>query len=71
MVQSVYAKCIGIKNYLKNYDESEFLIALKLGFEKTLKIKLKNGNFSNYELELAEELTKKKYSNERWLNRYE
>ncbi|MFX1315075.1 MAG: biotin/lipoate A/B protein ligase family protein [Promethearchaeota archaeon] len=71
MVQSVYAKCVGIKNYMNNYDESEFLMALKLGFEKTLKINLKERNLSNYELELAEELAKKKYSNEKWLKRYE
>lgn len=71
MVQSVRAKCIGIKEQLLNYDESNFLKALKSGFESTLGIILENGNFSKYELEIAEKLVNQKYSNLDWLTKYE
>ncbi|TFG23891.1 MAG: hypothetical protein EU532_13055 [Promethearchaeota archaeon] len=71
MVQSVRAKCIGIKDQLVKYEELLFLDALKSGFESTLGIKLENGKFSRYELEIAQKLVKEKYSNTDWLSKYE
>lgn len=71
MVKSVYAKCIGIKEKLENYEETSFLKSLRNGFEKTLKITLKEGSYTQEELELAENLVKEKYSNPRWLKKYE
>lgn len=71
MVRSVQAKCIGVKDQLINYDEKQFIQSLKCGFEKTLKIKLEDGNFSDYELNLAEKLVNEKYSNLNWLKKYE
>ncbi|MFX1390237.1 MAG: biotin/lipoate A/B protein ligase family protein [Promethearchaeota archaeon] len=71
MIRSVYAKCIGIKEHLLNYNEEIFLSTLKHGFEKTLGIELEEGNLSAYEINLAEELVKKRYTNEEWLKKYE
>ena len=71
MVKSVYAKCIGIKEKLENYEEARFLISLKNGFEKTLQISLKKGTYTKEELDLAEKLVKEKYSNQNWLKKYE
>jgi lipoate-protein ligase A len=71
MIRSVYSKCIGIKNELPNYNEELFISSLKQGFEKTLKIELELGEFSSYELDLAERFMKSKYSNEDWLEKYE
>jgi len=71
MVRSVRAKCIGIKDHLRNYDEKQFVNSLKFGFEKILKIKLQEGYFSDYELNLAENLVNEKYSNLNWLKKYE
>ena len=71
MVQSVYAKCIGVKKQLQNYDEKKLVTYVKQGFEKTLGIQLVEGKFSDYELELARQLVIKKYSNDRWLKKYE
>jgi len=71
MVQSVRAKCIGIKDMLKIYDEAKFISALKRGFENTLKIQLEEGSFSDYELEVAKKLRLKRYSNKEWLYKYE
>lgn len=71
MVQSVRAKCIGIKDQLKNYDEAKFILSLKKGFENTLKIQLEESSFSEYELKTAEKLVFKRYSNKEWLYKYE
>ncbi|MFW9948749.1 MAG: biotin/lipoate A/B protein ligase family protein [Candidatus Thorarchaeota archaeon] len=71
MVKSVYAKCIGIKEKLKDYEESKFLKVLKKGFEEELNIKLVESGFTDYELELANQLVIKKYSNPKWLIKYE
>ena len=71
MVQSVRAKCIGIKNQLNHYDEGKFINSLKNGFENTLRIQLEDGNFSEDELKIAERLVSKKYSQKKWLNKYE
>jgi lipoate-protein ligase A len=71
MVRSVRAKCIGIKNHIKNYNENKLIISLKNGFEKTLGIKLEDGIFSETEKELAEQLVKEKYSNLNWLKIYD
>ena len=71
MVKSVYAKCIGIKECLPHWNEEKFLLSLKQGFENTLKIKLKEGHITNEEFKLAERLVKEKYSNEKWLNKYD
>jgi len=71
MVRSVYAKCIGIKDFIQNFDENRLLISLKKGFEKTLGVQLEEGSFSDYELEVAEEIVKKRYSGESWLRKYE
>ncbi len=71
MVSSVRAKCIGIRPQLPNYNEKRLLDSLKIGFEKTLGIKLKEGNFSDFELSLAENLIKERYSKIEWLKKYE
>lgn len=71
MVKSVYAKCIGIKEHLPQWNENKFLLSLKQGFENTFKIKLKEGQITNEEFTLAERLVKEKYSNEKWLNKYD
>ena len=70
MVRSVRTKVIGIKDSLKDYDEIKFINSLKKGFENTLEIQLKEGNFSDYELNLAKKLVAEKYSNENWLKMY-
>ena len=71
MVKSVRAKCIGIKEQLKNYNERKLINSLRIGFEKTLTIELVEGTFSREELILAEQLVKDKYSNSKWLKKYE
>jgi len=71
MVRSVRAKCIGIKDQLQEYDQKEFLNALKFGFENTLGIQLEEGHFSDYELKIAERLVEEKYLNIKWLKKYE
>lgn len=71
MVRSVRAKCIGIKNHIQNYDEEKLIISLKRGFEKSLSIKLKDGILLEEEKELTESLVKEKYSNLKWLQKYE
>ncbi len=71
MVRSVRAKCIGIKNYISNYQEGTLLISLKKGFENTLGITLEDGVFSEDEKDLAKKLSIEKYSNLNWLNKYE
>ena len=70
MVQSVRAKCIGIKEQLESYSEAKFILALKKGFENILKIKLEEGPISDYELEEAKRLVLKRYSNKEWLYKY-
>ena len=71
MVKSVYAKCIGIKEKLEIYEENSFLSSLKSGFKSTLRIKLKDGAFSEHELKMAKNLVSTKYSNKDWLEKYE
>ncbi|MBY9003351.1 MAG: lipoate--protein ligase family protein [Candidatus Lokiarchaeota archaeon] len=71
MVKSVYAKCIGIKELLPQWNEDKFLSSLKQGFENILKIKLKEGQITSEEFKLAEKLMKEKYSNQKWLNKYD
>ncbi len=71
MVSSVRAKCIGIKEFIANYNEERFLGALIKGFEKILKIKLSESSFSDYELQSARDIIKKRYSDDKWLRKYE
>jgi len=71
MVRSVRAKCIGIKNHIQNYDEEKLIISLKRGFEKSLSIELKDGILLEEEKELTVSLVKEKYSNLKWLQKYE
>jgi lipoate-protein ligase A len=71
MVKSVYAKCVGIKEKLQNYEEAGFIKSLRNGFEKTLQINLKEDYYTKDELNLAEKLVKEKYSNQKWLKKYE
>jgi lipoate-protein ligase A len=71
MVRSVRAKCIGIKDQLKNYEEQGFINALKKGFELVLNIQLKEDSFSDYELKIADNLVNEKYLKEKWLKKYE
>jgi lipoate-protein ligase A len=70
MIQSVRAKCIGLKEYLYDYDEKKFVISLKEGFEKVLGIQLQSGNYSEYELDIAQKLVDEKYSTKDWLYKY-
>jgi lipoate-protein ligase A len=72
MVQSVRTKCIGIRKKLKNgLKESKLIRMLKKGFEEALKIEVEQGELTNFEMGLAEELVKEKYANEEWLKKYE
>jgi lipoate-protein ligase A len=71
MVRSVKAKCIGIKENLENFNEKSFIDALKQGFEKKLRIKLSEGKFSRFELDLAKRLVEEKYKSDSWLKLYE
>lgn len=71
MVKSVRAKCIGIKNQIQSCEEEELINSLKQGFQKSLGIKLEEGTFSDEEKNLAKKLVKDKYSNVKWLKKYE
>ncbi len=71
MVRSVRAKCIGIKNYISNYQEANLIVSLKKGFEDTLGITLEDGIISEDEKNLAKQLAIEKYSNLNWLKKYE
>ena len=71
MVRSVRAKCIGIKNHIENYDEAKLINSLERGFKKSLGIELEGGTFTNEEKSLAEILVKDKYSNIKWLKKYD
>jgi lipoate-protein ligase A len=71
MVRSVRAKVIGIKNHLKDFNEEELINSLKRGFQQSLSIEMEEGTFSEDELNLAERFMRIKYSNLRWLNKYE
>lgn len=71
MVRSVRAKCIGIKNHLQNFNEEELINSLKLGFQQSLGIEIEEKTVSEEEVNLAERLIKIKYSNLKWLNKYE
>jgi lipoate-protein ligase A len=71
MVRSVRAKCIGIKDYLGNYDEKSFISSLKQGFSETLNISFKEEDFTHHEIQLARNLIEKKYKKESWLKKYE
>jgi lipoate-protein ligase A len=71
MVRSVYAKCIGLKDFIKTLDEERLISSLKKGFENTLNIKLEEGSFSEHELNLAEQIIEERYSDDKWLRKYE
>lgn len=71
MVRSVRAKCIGIKEYLKIYNEEGFISTLLRGFEKILNIRIVKGSFSEEEISSAKELVENKYNNIKWLNKFE
>ncbi|MFX1345160.1 MAG: biotin/lipoate A/B protein ligase family protein [Promethearchaeota archaeon] len=71
MVKSVRAKCIGIKNHLPNFNEEELINSLKRGFQQSLGIDIEEKAFSKEELDIAERLVKNRYSNLKWLNKYE
>ncbi|TFG00505.1 MAG: lipoate--protein ligase family protein [Promethearchaeota archaeon] len=72
MVQSVRAKCIGIREKLEDgFNEEKLLKKLLRGFEQVLGITLEVGKLSKFEIELAENLVKEKYSNPDWLRKYE
>ncbi|MFW9970109.1 MAG: biotin/lipoate A/B protein ligase family protein [Candidatus Odinarchaeota archaeon] len=71
MVRSVRAKCIGIKNYITNFQEGKLVISLRKGFEIALGITLKDGVISEDEKGLAEQLVINKYSNLNWLKKYD
>ncbi len=71
IVQSVRAKCIGIKEFLNDFDEKRFIETLIQGFEKTLKIKLRKSTFTEFELKLAKDLVENKYKKKWWLTKFE
>jgi lipoate-protein ligase A len=72
MVQSVRAKCIGIRKKLKKgYNEDKLLKMLQKGFKEVLEIELQVGELSDFETEVAKELVKEKYTNQSWLEKYE
>ena len=71
MVRSVYAKCVGLKDFIETLDEERLISSLKKGFENTLKIQLEEGSFSDFELNVAEKIVEERYSDEKWLRKYE
>ena len=71
MVRSVRSKCIGIKNHIGNYDEAKLINSLERGFQMSLGIELEGGTFTEGEKNLAEMLVKDKYSNIKWLKKYD
>lgn len=71
MVRSVYAKCIGVREVLQNYEEKRFLNALKEGFEDNLNIKLELEDFTEDELKKAKKIVEKRHIDENWLKKYE
>lgn len=71
MVSSVRSKCIGIKNYIQDYIEEELINSLQRGFQQSLGINLEEKTFSEEEKDLAKSLVNDKYSNLKWLNKYE
>jgi lipoate-protein ligase A len=71
MVRSVRAKCIGIENYIQNYNEDKLLNSLKLGFQHSLGINLEEKSFTEEEENLARKLVINRYSNLKWLEKYE
>jgi lipoyltransferase/lipoate-protein ligase len=70
MVQSVKAKCVGIKKFLENYEENKFIQSLLKGFERSLKINTKKGQLTNFERETAKKLMQEKYERREWLYKY-
>ncbi|MGV9172481.1 MAG: lipoate--protein ligase family protein [Promethearchaeia archaeon] len=71
MVKSVYAKCIGIKEKLDKYEEKKFISCLKQGFSEVLKIDLETKDLTKTEYKMAKNLVSNKYSQEKWLKKYE
>ncbi|MFW9822764.1 MAG: hypothetical protein ACFFE4_07515, partial [Candidatus Thorarchaeota archaeon] len=71
MVRSVRAKCIGIRNQIDNYNELKLIESLRKGFQKALEIQLEEGIITHEEKVLAENLVREKYSNKKWLEKYE
>lgn len=71
MVRSVRSKCIGIKNHIGSYDEAKLINSLERGFQMSLGIELERGTFTEEEKNLAETLVKDKYSNIKWLKKYD
>ncbi|TFF88322.1 MAG: lipoate--protein ligase family protein [Promethearchaeota archaeon] len=71
MVRSVKAKCIGVKEYLYNYDEEGFLNSLKQGFSKALRVEFENEKLSQHEKNIAKSLVEEKYKKDSWLKKYE
>ena len=71
MVQSVRAKCIGIKQVMTCFNEKELISCLVEGFKKTLNVEVEKDNFSEYEIDLAKKFIDEKYKNEKWLKLYE
>ena len=71
MVRSVRSKCIGIKNHIGNYDEAKLINSLERGFQMSLGIELERGIFTDEEKDLAETLVKDKYSNIKWIKKYD
>jgi lipoate-protein ligase A len=50
----------------KNFSVAEITVALAKGFESALEIKLENGQLTQDELELAENLCREKYCTNSW-----
>jgi len=71
MVRSVRSKCIGIKKHIGNYDEAKLINSLERGFQMSLGIELERGIFTDEEKDLAETLVKDKYSNIKWIKKYD
>ena len=71
MVRSVRAKCIGIENYIQNYNEEKLIHSLKRGLQQSLGINLEEKIFSEEEENIAKRLVNEKYSNLKWLKKYE
>lgn len=71
MVQSVKAKCIGIRERLGEFEENRFVSSLKIGFENVLGVQLKNGKFIKEEKSRAKQLVNEKYKRKEWLQKYE
>ncbi|MBD3350345.1 MAG: hypothetical protein GF364_02560 [Candidatus Lokiarchaeota archaeon] len=69
MVASVKAKVTGLFDTIEPISDYDFQIDMIKGFEQALHINCEMGELSEKELKLIQEIKKKRYSDDSWLNR--